>query len=91
MVGIEIGFIILGAAITIVALILLTISLISYRRYRNKKLLFVVIVFLFFLIRGVLLSASIFYEPLQPIVTSYYLWIIDLIVLTLLYLAALQR
>ena len=87
----EIEYIIIGAAISISSLILLITSILSYKKYKNTKLLFIIVVFLFFLIRGVLLSLSIFYEPLKPIATSYYTWLIDLIILNLLYLAALKR
>ena len=87
----EIEYIVIGAAISISSLILLITSILSYKKYKNKKLLFIIAVFLFFLIRGVLLSLSLFYEPLKPIASSYYTWLIDLIILNLLYLAALKR
>jgi len=87
----EIEFIIVSAAITIVSLILLLITVHSYRIYRNTKLWFVIMVFLFFLIRGVILSAALLYEPLTPIISKYYIWLFDLIILTLLYAAALKR
>jgi hypothetical protein len=87
----ESEYVIISGAITIVALILLSISIVSYKRYRNKKLLFVITVFLFFLIRGVLLSIGSLYDPLGPIASSHYMWIFDLIILTMLYLAAFQR
>jgi len=87
----EIEYIIIGAAISINSLVLLITSLLSYRRYKNTKLIFVIAVFLFFLIRGVLLSLGLFYEPLASIISSYYTWLIDVIILNLLYLAALKR
>jgi len=87
----EIEYIFIGAAITIVSLILLLISFYSYNIYRNTKLLFVILVFIFFLIRGLILSIGLFYEPLWPVVTSYYVWIFDLLILTMLYMAALKR
>jgi hypothetical protein len=87
----EIEFIIVSAAITIVSLILLLVTVHSYRIYRNTKLWFVIMVFLFFLIRGLLLSCALLYQPLAPMLSSYYLWIIDLVILTLLYVAALKR
>ena len=87
----EDSYIIISAAITIVALILLIVSIHSYRIYKNPKLPFVILVFLFFLARGALLSLGLFYEPFTPIATSYYMWIVDLIILTLLYIAAIKR
>ena len=87
----EIEYIFIGAAISICSLVLLITSILSYKKYKNKKLLFIIAVFLFFLIRGVLLSFALFYKPLEPFVSSYYTWLIDLIILNLLYLAALKR
>ena len=87
----EIEFIIVSAAITIVSLILLLVTVHSYRIYRNTKLWFVIMVFLFFLVRGLLLSSALLYQPLAPILSSYYLWVIDLVILTLLYASALKR
>ena len=87
----EIGYLIISAAITIVSLILLLVSVHSYRIYRNTKLLFVMLVFVFFLARGVLLSVGLFYTPLEWVVCSYYIWLVDLIILTILYVSALKR
>jgi len=89
MMGIE--YIIVGAAICICALVLFLFSILSYRKYKNPKLLFVLIVFLFFLIRGILFSISFFYEPLAAFTASVYPWIIDVVILNLLYLSALKR
>ena len=87
----ETAFIIISAGITIVAFILFIFSLQSYRIYKNTKLPFVIVVFLFFLLRGLLLSIGLFYEPVAAIISSYYLGVLDLAILTLLYLAALKR
>jgi len=87
----EIEYIFIGAAISIVSLTLLLVSVYSYHIYRNSKLLFVIFVFIFFLIRGLLLSIGLFYDPLWPIVNDYYVWIFDLLILTMLYMAALKR
>ena len=87
----DIIYIIISAAITICALFLLITSILSYIKYKNVKLPFIILVFLFFLIRGLLLSLSLFYEPFEFFASSYYTWLIDLIILNLLYLAALKR
>ena len=87
----EIVYLSLSAAITLVSLVLLLVSIQSYRSFKNTKLPFVIAVFLFFLIRGILLSISLLYEPLQPVAISYYMWTFDLVILTLLYLASLKR
>jgi len=87
----EIEYIIIGAAISINSLVLLIISLLSLRKYKNPKLIFVIIAFSFFLIRGILLSLSLFYEPLSMIKSGYYIWLIDIVILNTLYIASLKR
>ncbi|MFH1101991.1 MAG: hypothetical protein V1726_08175 [Methanobacteriota archaeon] len=87
----DVGYIIMGAAISINALVLLLTSFQSYRKYHNVKLVFIILVFLFFFIRGVFLSLSVFYEPFAPVATSYYPWVIDMLILNLLYVAALKK
>ena len=87
----ETGYVIVSAAITILSLILLIVSLYSYRISRNTKLPFVTAVFVFFFIRGILLSVGLFYSPLEFLVSSYYMWVFDLFILTLLYVASLKR
>ena len=87
--GIE--FVVIGAAISINALVLLVTSVLSYLQYKNKKLLFVIAVFLFFLIRGILLSISLFNDAFEPLATSIYPWVVDVVILNLLYVAALKR
>jgi len=84
MMGIE--FIILFASITIIAFLLMTATLISFKKYGNKKLLFISFVLLFLFIRGLLLSLSLFNSQMADVVSSGYIWIFDLIVLGLLYL-----
>jgi hypothetical protein len=85
------GYLILSGLITAVSFILLLVSIHSYRVFGNKKMLFVIGVFCFFFIKGLLLSIGGFYYSFQTIMTSYYVWGIDLVILTLLYASALKR
>ena len=83
----EIEGIFLIAAITILSLILLVVTLLSYRKYQNKKLLVVSFIFLFLFVRGLLLSYGLFYDSLETLTSNVYIWSFDLIVLLLLYAA----
>ncbi|MFH1101396.1 MAG: hypothetical protein V1726_05105 [Methanobacteriota archaeon] len=87
----DVGYLILSGTITIISCILLAVSLHSYRVFGNKKLYFVVLVFLFFFIKGLLLTVGVFFNVIVAVMTSYYIWIIDLIILTLLYISALKK
>ena len=87
----EIEGIIISAFITIFSLGLLTISFASYRKYKNPKLLFVSLVFVVFLLKGILLSVSLFYENIGNFLSETYIGIFDLIVLILLFIATLKR
>jgi len=87
----EIISIILGAGITIFSLNLLLISLFSYRKYRNVKLLLMSAVFLFFFLKGLLLSLSIFSSQIEEGSTVLSIWVLDLVILILLYITSLKR
>ena len=87
----EIHDLLINAFITMFALGLLLISLFSYRKYHNTKLLFITLVFILFFIKAVLFSYGLFDEDLIPVLTSSYFRLFDLCILILLFLAALKR
>jgi len=87
----EIESIIIDASITIFALGLFIVSLLSYRKYKNGKLLFVSLVFFIFLAKGMLLSLSLFYSQFADIISNPYVGLFDLVILILLFLATLKR
>jgi hypothetical protein len=82
-----------SAFVTNFSLGLLFVSILSYRRHKNVKLLFVCVVFLLFLIKGIILSLGLIYEEeLSSIVSSViYTGLFDLLVLILLFAATLRR
>ena len=86
----EIQEIVISAFVTIFSVGLLVVSLASYRKYKNIKLLFVSLVFLVLLIKGILLSLSLFYE-IGILNSTLYTGLFDLIILVLLFLATLKR
>jgi uncharacterized membrane protein len=85
----------ISAAVTIFAIGLLVVSLVSYRKYHNSKLFFISLVFIVLLIKGVLLSVSIFYptelKPVTSILYSPYSGLFDVAVLFLLFIGTLKR
>lgn len=86
--------IILSACVTIFSLGLLVVSLASYRRYRNGKLLVVSTVFFVFLVKGVLMSLSLFsseFSMFNILVSGSYSGLLDLVILVLLFVATLKR
>jgi len=87
----EIYEIIISAFITIFSVGLLAISLASYKKYKNKKLLFVSLVFFVLLIKGILLSLNLFTEEYSILNSLQYVGIFDLIILVLLFIATLKR
>ena len=88
---VEIESIIISAGITILALGMLLVSLLSYRRFKNSKLLFVSGAFLLFFIKGLLLSIELFSSALTVFTSSIYFHAIDVIILILLFIATLKR
>jgi len=87
----EISEIVISAFITIFSIGLLAVSLASFKKYKNMKLLFVSLVFFVFLIKGILLSIGLFYEDITIIFSSTYIGLFDLIILVLLFIATLKR
>ena len=77
--------------LTVFSIGLLTISLISYMKSKNQKILFVTGVFLIFSIKGVLLSLSIFITLPLIIISVPFLGIFDFIILSLLFIATLKK
>ena len=83
--------IIIYGFITIFSIGLFSISILSYYKSKNKKLLFVSTVFLLFFIKGVILSFSLFFSDLNNIITIPILALFDLLVLFLLFIATLKK
>jgi len=81
----------INSCITIFSLGMLVVSLLSYRKYKNNKLIFVSSAFLLFLMKGILLSLSLFYEEIIEITSSTYMGLFDLMILILLFIATLKR
>ena len=83
--------IIIYGFITVFSIGLFSVSILSYYKSKNKKLLFVSIVFLLFFIKGVVLSLSLFISDLNLIITIPILAVFDLIFLFLLFIATLKK
>ena len=87
----EIESTIIYAFITVFSLGLFIVSITSYRRYKKIKLLLITCVFLVFLIKGLLLSVSLFYEDITSVLPIVRSGLFDLIILVLLFIATLRR
>ncbi len=77
--------------LTIFSFGLWIISILSYRKSKNKKILFVSIVFLLFLLKGIILSISIFLADLQEFLSIAFFAVFDLLILFLLFVAVLKK
>lgn len=76
---------------TIFSLGLCIISLISYRRSKNKKIFFVSLVLLLFFIKNLFLSITLFTAPIQNNTMLLALGLFDLFILLFLYIAVLTK
>jgi hypothetical protein len=83
--------IIIYAFITIFSFGLFSVSALSYNKSKNKKLLFISTVFLLFIIKGIILSLSLFLPELNMYITIPILAVFDLLVLFLLFIATLKK
>jgi len=77
--------------LTIFSIGLCIISFLSYVKSHNKKLLFVSTVFLLFILKGVLLSISLFMSIPAEFISIQFLSFVDVIVLLLLFMATLKK
>jgi hypothetical protein len=76
---------------TVFSLGLLVISSISYRKSKNKKILFVSLVLLLFFVKNLLLSLNLFTLFLQDTSMIFMLEIFDLLILVFLFIAVLTK
>ncbi|MBU0497533.1 MAG: hypothetical protein KKC68_07630 [Candidatus Thermoplasmatota archaeon] len=67
------------------------ISIRSYKKSHNKKILFVSGVFSIFFIRGILLSLGLFYPEIEMLHSITLYAFFDLIMLVLLFIAVLRQ
>jgi len=79
-----------SASITMLSLGLLILSLLGYHRNKNVKMLFVSLVFLVFLIKGIIVSISFFLE-ITLFDSILNILFFDLAILVLLYISSLKR
>ena len=87
----EIVSIILSACITIFSLGLFVVSLLSYKSYKNSKLLFVSGVFFVFFLQGLLFSLGLFFPLFSSFLLTIPSGVFILIILIFLFLATLKR
>lgn len=80
----------ISASITVLSLGLFILSLLGYLRRKKTKMIFVSLVFLVFLVKGILLSLGIFSSEIIVLNSSFNPWIFDLVVLVLLYVTSLK-
>jgi hypothetical protein len=76
---------------TVFSLGLFIISLTSYRKSRNKKILFVSLVLLLFFIKNLLLSSFLFTAQIQNNINVFVLELFDLLILVFLFIAVLTK
>ena len=76
--------------LTVFSIGLMVISILSYRKSRNKKILFVSLIFIMFIIKGVLLSLSLLNPDLQYLISIPFFALLDLLILSFLFIAVLK-
>lgn len=85
------GFEFLVAVITVLAAVLLSISVLAYKRERSWSLLFASVVFTLFLVKSIVLSLSIFTSTLKDLENDlvFHLFF-DVIILLFLFISVLS-
>ena len=77
--------------IIVISFGLLVLSLFAYRKNKNLKMLFISFVFLVFFIKVVLYNISLFVSEINIFDSMISIWIFDLVILVLLYVASMKR
>ncbi len=77
--------------IIVISFGLLVLSLFAYRKNKNLKMLFISFVFLVFFIKVVLYNISLFVTEINIFDSMISIWIFDLVILVLLYVASMKR
>ncbi len=83
--------VVLNASITVISLGMFIVSVLSYRKFKNMKLLFVSLAFFVFFLKGLIESLSLFTKEIAVIDSSVTLKLFDLCILMLLFVATLKR
>ena len=78
----------IAGVVTVLALILFIISYLAYQRVKSTRTLFISAAFLFFFIKGILLTASIFFESELYFMLSI---VVDMFILLLLSFSVLKK
>lgn len=86
----EIESIFINVCITFLSLAILLLSIASYKKFKNVKLIFVTSAFFIFLIKGLMLSLGLFLNDFSPIISSPYFGLFDVIILSLLFVSTLK-
>lgn len=85
------GFELLVAVVSVLAAVLLIISILAYKRERSWRLLFASIVFALFLIKGIVMSISIFTSTTIDLEKDWIFHVLfDVIILLFLFISVLS-
>ena len=81
----------ISALVSVFSFGMFVMSLFSYRDFKSTKLVFVSIAFFVFFIKGIVQSASVFYESLSALNPSFIIELFDFVILIFLYVATLKK
>ena len=87
----DLATIVLTSCITVFSLGMFLVSLISFRTYKNVKLLFVCVAFFVFFIKGIVQSMSLFSSEVTFMRPDFFSGLFDMVILILLFMATLKR
>ena len=86
------GFEVLVAIVTVLAAVLLFFAVMAYKKERSMRLLLISVVFALFLVKGLVMTLSIFTTTLEDTSNSLIFHLsFDVVILLFLFFTALQR
>jgi hypothetical protein len=79
------------SCIMVISFGLLLLSLLAYKNNKSLKMLFISFVFLVFFIKVVIYNISLYISDINLFDSMINIWIFDLVILVLLYIASMKR
>lgn len=90
MVEIEIESLFINACITIFSLAILILSFVSYKKYKNIKLVFITTAFFIFFMKGIIISLGLFFIEFSILTKSTYFGLFDVLILVFVFVSTLK-
>jgi hypothetical protein len=78
------------SVMTVLSVVLLAVSVMSFVKYRSSRMLLISVMLGLFFVQSVLLSLGLFVPGIGVFTGSVYIWVFEVVILCVLYVAAVK-